>query len=417
MFDIERWQEIFDTIRKNKLRTFLTGLSVASGIFILVILLGFGQGMQNGIEKEFRTDAATSIWVWPRRTTIAHNGLNPGRRVQLRNENFNYITHKLDVDFEKASTFYFPRDVQVLYKDDLIVYEVIGTTDDVQVIENQSMVEGRFINEKDLRENAKVAVISNKIKKEVFKDLDSPIGEYLNISGAGFKIVGVFSEVSGDEEGEEERIWIPLTTAQLAFNGGDRINNLTFMLPEKSSLDQTVASSLVFEDQIRGYLYDVHGISPEDERAIHIWNPIEEAKRYYALTGNIKFFFWFVGVCTIIAGVVGVSNIMLIVVKERTREIGIRKALGARPWFIVGMILQESIFVTAISGFAGLILSMALLEIIGPNVEIDYVHNPSVNFQVAFTTVLVLITAGALAGFFPAWRAANIQVVNALKDE
>ncbi|RNC91848.1 MAG: ABC transporter permease [Allomuricauda sp.] len=417
MFDLERWQEIFDTIRKNKLRTFLTGLSVASGIFILVILLGFGQGMQNGIEKEFKTDAATSIWVWPGRTTIAHNGLNPGRRVQLRNENLDYINNTLDADFDKVSTFYFPRDIQVLYKNDLIVYQVIGTTDDVQVIENQYIVEGRFINERDLAENAKVAVISSKIKKEVFKDLDSPLGEYLTISGAGFRIVGVYSEVSGDDEGEEERIWIPLTTAQLAFNGGDRINNLTFMLPEKTNLGQTVASSLAFEDEIRGYLYKAHGIAPEDERAIHIWNPIEEAKRYYSLTGNIKFFFWFVGVCTIIAGVVGVSNIMLIVVKERTREIGIRKALGAKPWFIVSMILQESIFVTAISGFTGLILSMGLLEIIGPNVEIDYVVNPSVNFNVAFTTVIVLISAGTLAGFFPAWRAANIQVINALRDE
>ena len=135
------------------------------------------------------------------------------------------------------------------------------------------------------------------------------------------------------------------------------------------------------------------------------------------MTGNIKFFFWFVGVCTIIAGVVGVSNIMLIVVKERTREIGIRKALGAKPWAIVGMILQESIFVTAISGFSGLILSMGILEFVGPNIEVDYVVNPSVSFNVAFTTVLVLVTAGAIAGFFPAWRAAKVQVINALRDE
>ena len=416
MFDIERWQEIFDTIRKNKLRTFLTGLSVASGIFILVILLGFGQGMQNGIEKEFQTDAATSIWVWPGRTTIAHNGLNPGRRVQLRNKNYDVITKELGVDYEKASTFYFPRNLQVLYKENLLVYEIIGTTGDIQKIENEYMIEGRFINEKDIEDYAKVAVISKKIKREVFKDVESPLGEYLNISGVGFKIVGVFSEVGLDED-EEERIWIPLSTAQLAFNGGDKINNLTFMLPEKESLDQTVASSLEFEKDIKEYLYAAHGIASEDERAIHIWNPIEEAKRYYALTGNIKFFFWFVGVCTIIAGVVGVSNIMLIVVKERTREIGIRKALGAKPWAIVGMILQESIFVTAISGFSGLILSMGILEFVGPNIEVDYVVNPSVSFNVAFTTVLVLVTAGAIAGFFPAWRAAKVQVINALRDE
>ena len=250
MFDIERWQEIFDTIRKNKLRTFLTGLSVASGIFILVILLGFGQGMQNGIEKEFQTDAATSIWVWPGRTTIAHNGLNPGRRVQLRNKNYDVITKELGVDYEKASTFYFPRNLQVLYKENLLVYEIIGTTGDIQKIENEYMIEGRFINEKDIEDYAKVAVISKKIKREVFKDVESPLGEYLNISGAGFKIEGVFSEVGLDED-EEERIWIPLSTAQLAFNGGDKINNLTFMLPEKESLDQTVASSLEFEKDIK----------------------------------------------------------------------------------------------------------------------------------------------------------------------
>lgn len=144
---------------------------------------------------------------------------------------------------------------------------------------------------------------------------------------------------------------------------------------------------------------------------------LDEAKRFYTLTDNIAFFFWFVGICTIIAGVVGVSNIMLIIVKDRTREIGIRKALGAQPWSIIGMILQESIFVTSVAGFAGLIFSMALLEIVGPNVEVDYILNPSVNFSIALTMVILLIVAGALAGFFPAWRAAHVQPIEALRDE
>jgi len=161
----------------------------------------------------------------------------------------------------------------------------------------------------------------------------------------------------------------------------------------------------------------MHKVSPDDNSAINVYNAMDEAKRFYTLTDNIAFFFWFVGICTIIAGVVGVSNIMLIIVKDRTREIGVRKALGAQPWSIVGMILQEAIFVTAVSGFAGLILSMGLLEIVGPNVEVDYVLNPSVNFSIAFTMVIVLIIAGALAGFFPAYRAANIQPIEALRDE
>ena len=189
------------------------------------------------------------------------------------------------------------------------------------------------------------------------------------------------------------------------------------MLTESDNLDETLAINEKATKEILTYLREVHSVAPEDERAIRIWNPIQEARRYYGLINNIKLFFWFVGVCTIIAGVVGVSNIMLIVVKERTKEIGIRKALGAKPLSIVGMILQESIFVTAISGFTGLIFSMAILEVVGPNVEIDYVVNPSVNFSVAFTTVIVLVIAGAIAGFFPAWRAASIHTIDALRDE
>ncbi len=416
MFDIERWQEIFDTIRKNKLRTFLTGLSVASGIFILVILLGFGQGMQNGIAAEFKEDAATSLWVWPRRTSIEYNGLNPGRRIQLKNDNFETITTTLKGDFEKASVLYFPNDIQVVYNNDLLVYNVAGTNGDLQTIENEFLSEGRYINETDVQQNAKVAVISNKIKREVFEHLESPLGEYLTISGAGFRIVGVFGE-HGQNEGEEERIFIPITTAQLSFNGGDNINNMNFMLPELESFDEMVAENTEFTDQLMRYLKQKHNVSPEDDRAIRIWNPIQEAKRYFALTGSIKIFFWGVGFFTIIAGVVSVSNIMLIVVKERTREIGIRKALGAQPWSIIGMIMHEAIFVTAIAGFTGLIFSMGLLEIVGPHVEVDYILNPSVNFNVAVSTVLLLIVAGTLAGFFPAWKAVKVQVIEALRDE
>jgi len=403
MFDIERWQEIFDTIRKNKLRTFLTGLSVASGIFILVILLGFGQGMQNGIDEEFKEDAATSIWVWPRRTTIEYKGLNPGRRIQLRNENYQTITTAFESDFEQASLLYFPRDVQVVYKNDLLVYNIVGTNGDLQTIENEFLSEGRYINETDVKENAKVAVISNKIKREVFAEVETPIGEYLVISGAGFRIVGVFGE-HGRNEGEEERIFIPITTAQLAFNGADKINNLNFVLPEMESFEETVEKNKKFTTEVMAYLKQAHDIAPEDDRAIRMWNPIQEAERFYSLGKGIELFFWVVGLFTIIAGVVSVSNIMLIVVKERTREIGIRKALGAKPWSIIGMIMHEAIFVTAIAGFTGLIFSMGLLEIVGPHVEVDYILNPSVDFNVAFSTVILLIIAGTVAGFFPAWK-------------
>ncbi len=414
MFDIERWQEIFDTIRKNKLRTFLTGLSVASGIFILVILLGFGQGMQNGIAHEFQQDAATSVWVWPGVTSKEFKGLNPGRRIQLRNENYYKSAELFKEEIEYKSPRIFVRDISVNYGNEALVYSVQGVSYQFQQIENCKMSEGRFINYSDEMKTAKVVVLGNKIKRDVFNHVENPLGDFIEISGIPFKIIGFFHE---QEEREEERIYIPITTAQRVFNGGDRINNMSYTLPPVENFDQAAAQAIAFKEDLQTYLQQAHIVAPDDTSALNVWSALEEAKRYYGLTGNIKFFFWFVGICTIIAGVVGVSNIMLIVVKERTREIGIRKALGAKPWAIVGMILHESIFVTAISGFAGLIFSMGLLELIGPHVEVDYVVNPSVNFTVAISTVFVLILAGTIAGFFPAWRAARIHTIDALRDE
>lgn len=415
MFDLERWQEIFDTIRKNKLRTFLTGLSVASGIFILVILLGFGQGMQNGIAKEFEQDATTSVWVWPGVTTIEYKGMNPGRPIQLRNENYEFAAVLLEDQIENKSPRLFIRNSFVNYGNESLAYNVQGVSHQFQFIENEFISQGRFLNQQDEDNRAKVAIVSNKINREVFKELESPVGEFLDISGISFKIVGVYGDIGGERE--EDRIYIPISTAQQVFNGADKVNNLSYTLPPVEDFEAAVAQSIKFKNDLKSYLQKAHTIAPEDTSAIQIYNPMEEAKRFYSLMGGIKFFFWFVGVCTIIAGIVGVSNIMLIVVKERTREIGIRKALGAKPWSIVGMILHEAIFITAIAGFSGLILSMGLLEIVGPHVEVDYILNPSVNFNVALTTVFVLIFAGALAGFFPAWRAAKIHVIEALRDE
>jgi putative ABC transport system permease protein len=415
MFDIERWQEIFDTIRKNKLRTFLTGLSVASGIFILVILLGFGQGMRNGIAEEFESDAATSVWVWAGVTSKEYKGLNPGRRIQYRNRDFKAVAEQMAGQIEHASQFAYIDSATTTYGDEALIYEVLGTSADLQPIENAMIHEGRFLNHLDEERRNKVAVIGKVIKKDVFDKVDTPIGETIKIGGVPFKIVGVFADRAGEQE--EDRIFIPYTTAQLIFNGADRLGNLIYMLPPRENFEEAVAQSITFKKELREYLNAAHTVAPDDESAVGIWNPIEEAKRFYTLSNNMKLFFWFVGICTIIAGVVGVSNIMLIVVKERTREIGIRKALGAKPWEIVGMILHESVFITAISGFAGLIFSMGLLELVGPHIEVDYVLNPSVNFNVALSTVFVLVFAGALAGFFPAWRAANIHVIDALRDE
>ena len=415
MFDIERWQEIFDTIRKNKLRTFLTGLSVASGIFILVILLGFGTGMENGIRQEFQKDASNRIFVWTQPTTMEYKGLNPGRRVQMENENYDHINEVYQDQLEYRSGLFRVRGVTINYKEEGGSYGVQGVNAGYQQIENQGMVSGRFINDTDVEKKTKVIVISTKVHREMMKDVEDPLEEYIQISGINFKVVGMYNDPGGERE--ENRLYIPISTAQQVFNGPNQMNNLAFTLKPEKTFAEAVAVSNQFTENIKSYLKEAHMVAPEDRSGIHVHNMLEEAKRFYALMNNMAFFFWFVGICTIIAGVVGVSNIMLIIVKERTREIGIRKALGAKPWSIVGMILQESVFVTGVSGFGGLIFSMALLEVVGPNVQVDYVLNPSVNFSIAMTMVILLILAGALAGFFPAWRAATIQPIEALRDE
>lgn len=415
MFDIDRWQEIFEAINKNKLRTFLTGLSVASGIFILVILLGFGQGFQNGIQKEFEGDATNSIWVWTEVTTKEFNGLNPGRQIQLRNSNYDYVTKAFSKDLEFKSSVFRVWNATINYKKESGSYGIQGVSPEYQQIENADMVAGRFINQMDMDRFHKVVIISKKIKRELMKEVEDPLREHLLISGIKFKIVGIYTDPGGERE--ENRLFMPTTTAQSVFNGENKLNNLSFTLAPQENFDMAVAASKKFTAELKQYLQTTHQVAPDDNSAIGINSSLENAKRFYTLTANIALFFWIVGICTIIAGVVGVSNIMLIIVKERTKEIGIRKALGAKPLSIVGMILHESIFVTAVSGFAGLILSMGLLEILGPNIEVDYVSNPTVNFSIAMTMVILLIVAGALAGFFPAWKAAKVQPIVALRDE
>src|SRR5690554_4718750 len=415
MFDIERWQEIFDAIRKNKLRTFLTGLSVASGIFILVILLGFGQGMQNGIAKEFESDASNRIGVWTQVTTEEYKGLNPGRIIRLKNDNYDFIRSRFADRLDHKSPQFRLRNVTIKYKKELGNYSVQGVSPEFQQIENQFISKGRYINYKDEENISKVIVISNKIWRELLKGTEDPIGEFLEIGGINFQIIGVYGDKGGDRE--EDRMFVPSTTGQRVFNGNDRLDMMFFTLKPANTFEESLAQSIQFSGDIKKYLQENHIVAPTDPSAINTFNTLENLKRFQNLTGGIKLFFWFVGICTIVAGVVGVGNIMLIIVKERTKEIGIRKALGAKPWSIIGMILHESIFVTSVAGFSGLIFSMALLEILGPHVQVDYILNPSINFTVALSTVFLLIFAGILAGFFPAWRAASIKPIEALRDE
>ncbi|MCH9659647.1 MAG: ABC transporter permease [Bacteroidetes bacterium] len=414
MFNIERWQEIFESMGKNKLQTFLTMISVFFGIFILVILVGFSSGIENGVRSEFEQDATNRLSVWTGRTTKGYKGLNPGRIIQLRNGDFEEINRKHEEDIEYKSGLYSIWGAEVTYKKENGNYRVEGAAPDQQFIENASMISGRFLNQGDIDGGLKVAVIGQLMKSELFKEED-PIGKSIKVFGISFTVIGVYSDPGGERE--EKRAFIPLTTAQRVFNAGDKLRSLVYTVKMSDNFDEAVALSASLRDQLEYELKSKHSVDPEDRSAVRVFDTLEEAKQIYGLIDTIRAVFWFIGLGTIIAGVMGVSNIMLIVVKERTKEIGIRKAIGALPSSIIAMILQEAIFITAIAGFLGLFAGVGLLELIGPQIDSDFIKFPQVDFNTAMITVTVLVAAGALAGFVPARRAAHIKPIEALRDE
>ncbi len=415
MFSIERWHEIFEGLAKNKLRSILTGVSVAAGIFILVILLGAGNGIQNGIQKQFEQDAANRISIWPGVTQKEHNGHGVGRFIQLRNSDYELANNLLGDYIEYKSAIYSVWSGNLVYKKETGTYRVEGVHPDYQFIENASVVKGRFINQYDIANYEKNVIIGQKVANDLFKNGEEPLGAELNVSGMIYKVVGVYTDPGGERE--ESRVFIPITTAQRAYSAADRIRSMAFTLKKSDNFDVAVEESLEFTQKLEQLLKTRHNIAPDDQGALYINNSLEEAKNVYMITGGVQGFFWFVGICTIIAGVVGVGNIMLIIVKERTREIGIRKALGASPFSIISMILQEAVFITVVSGFSGLLFGLLVWEVVGPFVEADFFTNPEVDFNVAVSTLVILIVAGALAGFFPAYRAAKIRPIVALRGE
>lgn len=415
MFNIERWQEIFQAIGKNKLRTFLTGVSVASGIFILVILLGAGKGLQNGIQNQFAKDATNKIQIYPGITQKEFNGLGIGRATQFKNRDYDIVTQKFENFIDNRSKIYSVWSGNIVYGKETGTYRIEGVNPNYQFIENASIKDGRFINISDIENYEKVAVIGNKVALDLFKNGEKALGKLINVSGTIYKVVGVFTDPGGERQ--ESRAFIPISTAQRAYSAGEDIRSMAFTMPMRDNFDQALKESENFTKQLDKLLKERHDIAPSDESALNIQNSLESAQKIYQLTGIIQTFFWGVGILTIIAGVVGVGNIMLIVVKERTKEIGIRKALGATPYSIVAMILHEAIFITLISGFLGLIFGLLLWAGIGPFIESDFFSHPEVDFNIAMTTVILLTVAGAFAGFVPAYKAAKIKPIVALRDE
>ncbi|MCF8372756.1 MAG: ABC transporter permease [Bacteroidales bacterium] len=410
IIDLDNWQELYSTIKKNKLRTFLTGFAVSWGIFMLIFLLGAGKGLENGVRDQFKGDAVNRIWIGSGETSLPYQGLKPGREIIFQNDDYDYLKTSVSGVDKLAARFNIWRNTNLSYKSNYGAFDIACIHPEYELVEVLEMEQGRFLNRSDLLEFRKNGVIGMAVKDALFKEED-PIGKYMNVAGVPFKIVGVFSDEGGDRD--MRRIYIPISTAQRVFNYGNFIGSLNVIT------NVSAAESEQLEQDIREKLARKHSFDVKDDRALHTWNGLKDFARFMNLMKGIQFFILLIGLMTIVAGIVGVSNIMLIVVKERTKEIGIRKAMGATPNQIIRMILFESILITSFAGYIGLVLGIGLLELIRPYFTSSefYFMNPEVNLTIAIGATLFLILSGAVAGFIPARRAVSVRPVEALKDE
>jgi putative ABC transport system permease protein len=408
MFDADKWQEIFGTIKKNKLRTILTAFSVAWGIFILIILLAAGQGLRNGTQSQFGNDAANSIWIDGGVTGMAYEGYKPGRHIQLTNSDFIRIKNMDGAD--NTSAVYRGWESKVLsYKNEHAAFIVRPCAPDHNELERAKVITGRFINEIDFNEFRKVCVIGLPVRDALFSKED-PLNKFLDVAGTKYKVVGTFDDPG---RGDNDRIYIPLYTAQRINNGKDYVN-VIWTSTGTLSVEQT---ELMAKD-IRKRLAKKYHFDPKDLNALGVYNNNVSYKRVMGMLTGIKIFVYIIGLLTLIAGVVGVSNIMMIVVKERSKEIGVRKALGATPFSIISLIMQESIFITFIAGYFGLIAGIGVIELAKIlELESDFFKNPEVNLSIALSSLGIIILAGALAGFFPALKAARVEPITALRED
>jgi putative ABC transport system permease protein len=409
MFDKDNWEEIFATMGKNKLRTTLTAVSVAWGIFILIILLGAGKGLYNGARAQFMSDAVNSINIEGGTTSMGYKGFKPGRDIQLTTEDYQLISDKIS-GIDKKSASWSGRGSRTLtYKNNHAGFTVRPVMPEHNMLENATIVSGRFINMGDIAEMRKVCAIGVPVAKELFKTED-PLGKFIDADGVSFKVVGVFTDPGN---GDNHRIYVPLSTAQRAFNGKNHIGNMWM-----STTDEGSEHSDEMVSEIRNLLALKYGFNPQDYNAIDVDNWGTEYKRIMTMLKGIMIFIWVIGIFTLIAGIVGVSNIMMIIVKERTKEIGIRKAIGATPASIVTQIIMEAVFITGVAGYTGLVLGVGLLEMMnGIGIDSEFFRKPEIDFSVAISATVLIIVSGAVAGFIPSLKAARVEPVEALRDQ
>ena len=413
MFDFDKWQEIFLSLSKHKLRTGLTAFGVFWGIFMLVLLLGAGNGLKNGANYEFRDDATNSLWIYPKKTSIAYKGLAQNRNIEFDNTDYEFLKDQIQGTEYVTGRYYLPPIFErMVYENKYYNFKVRSVHPDHRYLENTQITSGRFINENDLLNFRKVAVVGQKVTEEVFKNIN-PIGKYIEIGGVSFQVIGVFFDTGGEDE--MRMVYLPVSTAQKCFSSENNLDQI-MLTTGQASYEEVMA----IEKNIRAKLADKHNYDVQDEQAIRIRNRVEHFQSIMSLFNIISFFIWVVGIGSIIAGVIGVSNIMLIVVKDRTKEIGIRKALGATPASVVSMILQEAVLITSIAGYLGMAIGLGLIALINKMIhyfEIDagFFRDPYVELPVVVLATFIVVLAGAIAGLIPALKAAKINPVEAIR--
>ncbi len=404
----ERFAELLSVLRRNRLRTLLTALSVSWGMFMLALLLGAGRGLENGTAWEFRDDAIASIWIGTAQTSVPYQGRKPGREVKLMNEDFDALARGLHTLRHLTGRFYYWGVFQVRRGNQHSSFEVRGVHPDHRYLEKTEIVRGRFIHHGDMLAQRKVCVIGTKVREMLFGQAD-PVGQYVEIRGLPYQVIGEFEDVGG--EAELRKIYVPISTAQLVYHSPRRIHNLYMELNTED-----LAASQQTTQQAVDILAKRHHVSPLDRRAIRTSNNLERYLKVSSVFGWINVFVWIVGLGTLLAGVVGVSNIMLIAVAERRQEIGVRRAVGATALSIVGMILSEAILLTALAGYLGLVAGVGAIELVARTFhDLPFIREPSVDIGVMLTAATVVVIAGALAGLFPALRAARVDPIVALR--
>jgi putative ABC transport system permease protein len=419
LFDADRWQEIFNTLKKNKVRTFFTAFGVFWGIFMLVIMMGSGSGLENAVGRDMGNMATNSVFMWTQRTTMPYKGFDRGRYYNFRNgdteallENIPEIKHI----GPRIRGWSGDGNNNVVRGERTGAFTIQGDYPAYNLIDPVGMREGRFINDLDIKNYRKVCVIGERVRNEMFAADENPIGQYLRIQGVYFKVVGVFKSTKPHRgEYEDQVVYLPFTTLQRTYNYGDIVGWYSITSQEEIPVS-------VVEEKAKALLRQRHTIHPDDARAVGSFNLENEFNKMTSLFAGIRGLIWIVGIGTLLAGVIGVSNIMLIIVKERTKEIGIQRAIGATPWMVISQVILESVILTTLAGYVGLVLGVGIVEgvnymLVSTGAESDMFANPEVNFSVAIQALEVLVVAGILAGVIPAYRAVSMKPIDALRDE